>query len=77
VRSYKPATGHWTATRSRLGPDARWLHAAQSYFHDIAPARALGLPTAWVNRKRESAPDGGSATIEVTTLAELADALGA
>ena len=26
------------------------LHAAQSLFHDIEPAAALGLRTAWVDR---------------------------
>ncbi len=77
VRSYKPALAHWHTARARVGANARWLHAAQSYFHDIAPARTLGLPTAWVNRKHEAAPDGGRATIEVHSLAELADALGA
>jgi putative hydrolase of the HAD superfamily len=71
VKSYKPAPGHWNAARAR-GAGGRWLHAAQSYFHDIQPARALGLDTAWVNRKAEAPLDDGRATHEVLDLAGLA-----
>ncbi len=73
VKSYKPAPGHWHAARPLVGEGARWLHAAQSYFHDVQPARALGLPTAWVNRKAEAPLDAGRATHEVADLAGLAD----
>jgi len=33
-----------------LSPD-RLLHAAQSVYHDVVPARSLGISTVWVNRK--------------------------
>jgi 2-haloalkanoic acid dehalogenase type II len=72
VGSYKPAHGHFTAARQRLGGQ-RWLHAAQSYFHDVMPARALRIPVAWINRKHQTASDGGSADREFSTLTELAD----
>jgi 2-haloalkanoic acid dehalogenase type II len=72
VGSYKPAHGHFIEARRRLG-DKRWLHAAQSYFHDVAPARALGIPSAWINRKHDTASDGGQANREFHTLTELAD----
>ncbi len=72
VGSYKPTHGHFTAARQRLG-DKRWLHAAQSYFHDVVPARALGVPVAWINRKQETASDGGRANREFRSLTELAD----
>src|SRR5262245_30039201 len=49
VRAYKPAPPHFEQARQRIG-DAPWLHAAQSYFHDVTPARALGIPVAWINR---------------------------
>jgi 2-haloacid dehalogenase/putative hydrolase of the HAD superfamily len=74
VGSYKPAPGHWVEARARIG-DRAWLHAAQSYFHDIAPALAQGLPTAWVNRKGESLPGGQRPALEVRNLPELADRL--
>ena len=76
VRSYKPADAHFIEGRRRAG-DKRWLHAAQSYFHDVVPASKLGIPTAWVNRKSERAFDQGPRpTFEVSNLTELADLLG-
>jgi 2-haloalkanoic acid dehalogenase type II len=72
VGSYKPAHTHFTEARQRLA-DKRWLHAAQSYFHDVIPARALGISIAWINRKHEAASDGGGADYEFHTLTELAD----
>jgi 2-haloalkanoic acid dehalogenase type II len=71
VQSYKPAPGHFNAARARIG-DARWLHAAQSNFHDIVPANAMGIPTAWVNRHGHAALPGGTPTHEVRDLAALA-----
>jgi len=52
VRSYKPATTHFTRAGERIG-DRRWLHVAQSWFHDIAAAQRLGIPAAWINRLDE------------------------
>jgi 2-haloalkanoic acid dehalogenase type II len=72
VGSYKPGPGHFTEARQRIA-GKRWLHAAQSYFHDVVPARALGIPIAWINRKHEVASDGGRADREFHTLTELAD----
>ena len=71
VGSYKPAPGHFTAARARIG-GARWLHVAQSYFHDVQPARALGIPTAWINRKGERPLDERGPDHEFRTLAEAA-----
>jgi 2-haloalkanoic acid dehalogenase type II len=71
VRSYKPAPGHFRAARERIGGQ-RWLHAAQSHFHDVTPARRHHIPVAWINRKRlaggEPRPDR-----ELHSLTELAD----
>jgi len=72
VGSYKPAPGHFVAARSLIG-SRRWVHAARSYFHDVVPARALGIPVAWINRKGEAAPDGGKPDQTFPTLIELAD----
>jgi len=72
VRSYKPAPGHFLAAREQIG-GRRWIHAAQSYFHDIAPARSLGIPAAWINRKGEAAPGGAVPDHVFPTLMELAD----
>jgi 2-haloalkanoic acid dehalogenase type II len=72
VGSYKPAHGHFLTARERIG-EQRWLHAAQSHFHDVLPCRALGIPVAWINRKHEAAPEGERPTRELSTLAELVD----
>ncbi len=71
VRAYKPAPAHFTMARQRIG-DARWLHAAQSHFHDVVPARALGIPVAWINRERREPSGPARPDRELATLAELA-----
>lgn len=72
VRSYKPAHGHFRAARRYLG-NRRWLHAAQSYFHDVVPARSLGIPMAWINRQGQSPAGDVRPDYEFPTLTELAD----
>ncbi len=71
VRSYKPAPGHFTAARDRIGAQ-RWLHAAQSYFHDVTPAAAHGIPVAWINRKDEQPTGAARPKWAFRTLTELA-----
>ena len=72
VRSYKPAPGHFLEARRRIGP-ARWLHAAQSWFHDVVPAHELGIPVAWVNRKSERRSEDSEPDVEVANLTGLSD----
>jgi 2-haloacid dehalogenase len=52
AQSYKPAINNFQLAMRRLAisPD-ELLHAAQSVYHDVVPARSLGIATAWVNRK--------------------------
>jgi 2-haloalkanoic acid dehalogenase type II len=76
VGAYKPAPHHFETARRRLGAtaaDGRWIHAAQSYFHDVVPARELGIPVAWINRKGERPTGSARADREFRTLTELAD----
>ena len=74
IGSYKPAHRHWAAFFERTGADrARHVHVAQSHFHDIAPATALGIPSIWINRLGERAEP--APTRELHDLAVLADAL--
>jgi 2-haloacid dehalogenase len=74
IGSYKPAAGHWQAFQKSTGADpARHIHVAQSHFHDIVPADALGVRTVWINRlseRGEPAP-----TREMPDLRGLADVL--
>jgi 2-haloalkanoic acid dehalogenase type II len=71
VRSYKPSLDHFHAVRSRFG-NLRWLHVAQSHFHDIAPTHDLGVPNVWINRQSESLGARVPPDREFTSLAELA-----
>jgi len=72
IGSYKPGHKHWEAFRERVTPGAH-VHVGASLFHDVAPARELGLRTIWINRLGEEAhprPD-----VELRSLSGLADAL--
>ena len=72
VRSYKPAPGHFLEARTRIG-DRPWLHAAQSYFHDVTPCHALGIRCAWINRHGEAPGGAARPDREFRTLAALAE----
>ena len=72
ARSYKPRPAHFLTARERIG-NARWLHAAQSNYHDIVPTNELGVPNAWINRRGEKALPGGRPTYEFANLTQLAD----
>ncbi len=51
VGSYKPSHNHWTMMLENFDvAKDRVLHVAQSYVHDIEPAKAQGFATAWINR---------------------------
>jgi 2-haloacid dehalogenase len=56
VNSYKPAFTHFHEAKRQIG-DARWIHAAQSYVHDITPCSRLGIDSAWINRQQERGLD--------------------
>jgi 2-haloacid dehalogenase len=50
--SYKPSHRNFELLFDRVGlPRERILHVAQSLFHDHVPAHALGLATAWIDRR--------------------------
>jgi 2-haloacid dehalogenase len=75
VGSYKPAPGHWDAFEQRTeGDRGRWVHAAQSWFHDIRPASERGLPRVWVDRL-DSGEDASLATVRIPDLRELPEAV--
>jgi 2-haloalkanoic acid dehalogenase type II len=72
IGSYKPAHGHFLVARKAIG-SAVWLHAAQSWFHDVAPACALGVPAVWVNRNNDE-PAGQAKPVRIVrNLKQLAD----
>jgi 2-haloacid dehalogenase len=52
VKSYKPSLNNFNLAIERIGlPKGKILHVAQSLYHDILPAKKLGLATVWVNRR--------------------------
>jgi 2-haloacid dehalogenase len=74
IGSYKPAYRHWEVFYEQTGADpAGHVHVAQSLFHDVEPAKELGIPTIWINRLAE--PDDPRPNITLTGVADLADAL--
>lgn len=81
VRSYKPAPAHFREALKRAGLDpSRILHVAESRFHDVAPARELGIKTVWINRSQGNPSASGESDSTpdhtVRSLEELLDWLG-
>jgi len=77
--SYKPSHNNFRLALERIAlPPDQVLHCGQSIYHDVVPARALGLATVWVNRRGAK---GGGATkaaqgqpdLEVPDLKTLAE----
>ena len=76
VGVYKPDERMFSAALTALGPGARVLHVAQSLFHDIAPASAVGIETAWIRRAGNAAKRvAAKPTWTFDSLAEFADAM--
>jgi 2-haloacid dehalogenase len=51
ARRYKPALEIFRLALSRTGSRSqKVLHVGQSIYHDVSPAKSLGLSTVWVNR---------------------------
>lgn len=72
--SYKPALGHWERFFEQTNADReRTVHVAASLFHDIAPAKELGLRAIWINRMHERSELPRAA--ELPNLAGLPDRL--
>jgi len=53
IGSYKPSRRNFEYLIGHAGvPQHKIVHVAQSLFHDIAPAKRMGLSTVWVNRRQ-------------------------
>ena len=51
VRNYKPDLRNFNVAATRMAVDRhKWLHVAESLYHDIAPANRLGVKSVWVDR---------------------------
>ena len=61
VGSYKPDRRNFEVALARIGlPPNRILHVAQSLYHDHVPAQAMGLATAWIDRRTGRAGFGAT-----------------
>ena len=81
--SYKPSTNNFEVALARMGvPRERLLHAAESLFHDVVPAKELGISTVWVHRRAgkggfgATPPADARPDLEVPDLETLASELG-
>ena len=67
VGAYKPDPRNFDIALERFGlPRERVVHVAQSLFHDHVPAKALGLATAWIDRRRGRPGFGATPPAEAT-----------
>jgi 2-haloacid dehalogenase len=64
VGSYKPDPRNFSWLVDRLAEQgfekSDILHVAQSLYHDHAPANAIGLASAWIDRRRDAAGWGAT-----------------
>ena len=74
VKSYKPSLQNFQVALQRMGiAGNRLLHVAQSIYHDIVPAKTMGLATVWVNRRKNQEGFGATVPANETPDLELPD----
>jgi 2-haloacid dehalogenase len=75
VRDYKPSLSHFRFFEQTSGVDhADWVHVACSWFHDIAPARQVGISRIWLDRDG-TGEDAAAASLRLASARGLADAI--
>jgi 2-haloacid dehalogenase len=74
VRSYKPGHAHWERFfETTTAAKEHHVHVAASLFHDIAPAKELGLRSVWINRLGETRTRSVEPDRELPDLSRLPD----
>jgi 2-haloacid dehalogenase len=65
IGSYKPDRRNFAYLLDRMKeqgvPKGKLLHVAQSLFHDHVPAQAIGLASAWIDRRHDAGGWGATA----------------
>ena len=75
VLDYKPASAHFRYFSRRSGvKPGEWVHVANSWYHDITPARDLGIPRIWLDRD-DTGGDPAAASARVRSAAQVAEAI--
>ena len=75
VRDYKPSPAHFQYfSRSTGVTGGDWVHVACSWYHDIAPARDLGINRVWLDRDG-TGEDPATATVHVRSAGDVCDAV--
>ena len=80
AHAYKPSKEIFQLAEQTIRiPRSEWLHVGQSIYHDVIPAKSLGIATAWVNRPSPR-PSAGAAKaassqpdLEIPDLKSLAE----
>lgn len=73
VRGYKPEPWLFRAFERLTGVErGDWVHVGSDWYHDIAPAQALGVPRVWLDRDG-AAPSG--AALRAATGADVVRAI--
>jgi 2-haloacid dehalogenase len=74
TKSYKPSLHNFNIAIDRIGvPPQHILHIAQSIYHDIIPAKKIGLATVWVNRRKNLTGPGATPPAEAKPDLEVPD----
>lgn len=74
ARAYKPSRKVFEyALRKLAVPRDQILHIAQSLYHDIAPASAMGIATVWVNRRKGGSGSGATLPAQAAPDLEVSD----
>lgn len=75
VSDYKPSLSHFRLfdRLSAVGV-GDWVHVACSWYHDIVPARKLGIRSVWLDRD-DTGDDAAMATIRVRSALDVAAAV--
>jgi len=71
VCDYKPSLAHFRYFWRKSGVEKEnWVHAACSWYHDIVPAREMGIRRIWVDRDRTD-DDPAAASRRIDSVGEL------
>ena len=75
VRAPKPAPWHFRGFERLTGASrTEWVHVACSWYHDIEPARRLGVSRVWLDRER-TGEDPSSASAQVHAAGDVVSAV--